>query len=123
MPQKQGTTDPIDVYVGARIREARTGAGVSQAQLGTSIGVTFQQIQKYERGANRISASMLLRVSKILDVPIKNFFPDAGVIDEDLNVQGLSGNERQLVKLFRAMSLSQQETLLAVAEHFHAKAR
>ena len=53
--------DPIDVAVGARIRNRRLWLGLSQTQLADALGVTFQQVQKYERGANRVSASMLVK--------------------------------------------------------------
>ncbi len=64
---------PVDVHVGARIRLRRTLLGMSQERLGDALGLTFQQVQKYERGANRVGASRLFDLSRILDVPI-NFF-------------------------------------------------
>jgi transcriptional regulator with XRE-family HTH domain len=67
---------PIDVHVGARVRLRRNMLGLSQEKLGDALGVTFQQVQKYERGANRIGASRLLDVARILDVPIGFFFDD-----------------------------------------------
>ncbi len=67
---------PIDVHVGSRVRLRRTLLGMSQTQLGEKLGITFQQIQKYERGVNRISASRLYRLSHILDVPVSFFFDD-----------------------------------------------
>lgn len=66
--------DPVDVAVGARVRLLRKVRGMSQQALAEAIGVTFQQIQKYERGANRVSASMLSRISEALDTPISEFF-------------------------------------------------
>ena len=71
-----GTPNPIDVHVGARVRLRRTLLGLSQEKLGEAVGLTFQQIQKYERGANRIGASRLFEFSRILDVPIAFFFDD-----------------------------------------------
>jgi len=68
----------IDVRVGARLRLRRTTLGMSQEQLGSAVGLTFQQIQKYERGANRIGASRLYEFSRILGVPISYFFSDLG---------------------------------------------
>ncbi|CAK0751329.1 Transcriptional regulator [Azospirillaceae bacterium] len=68
--------NPIDVYVGARLRLRRTLMGMSQEKLGEAIGVTFQQLQKYERGANRISASRLFNLSQALNVPVSFFFED-----------------------------------------------
>jgi len=68
--------DPIDVYVGSRVRLRRSLLGMSQEKLGTALGLTFQQIQKYERGANRIGSSRLYKLSRILDVPVAFFFED-----------------------------------------------
>ena len=67
---------PIDVHVGARVRVRRTLLGITQTNLGDAIGVTFQQVQKYERGANRISASRLFDLSRLFDVPVQFFFDD-----------------------------------------------
>lgn len=72
---------PVDVYVGQRIRAHRRHLRISQEALAEQIGVTFQQIQKYEKGSNRVSASKLFEISRILDVPIGFFFdglPGAG---------------------------------------------
>jgi transcriptional regulator with XRE-family HTH domain len=66
----------IDMHVGKRVRLRRTLLGMSQEQLGAELNITFQQVQKYERGANRISASHLWDISQILDVPISYFFDD-----------------------------------------------
>ncbi len=65
---------PIDVHAGARLRQRRTLLGMNQTKLGDAIGVTFQQVQKYENGANRISASRLFALSQLLDVPVEYFF-------------------------------------------------
>jgi transcriptional regulator with XRE-family HTH domain len=67
---------PIDVHVGSRIRLRRTLMGMSQERLGDSLGLTFQQVQKYERGVNRVGASRLYDLSRVLDVPISFFFDD-----------------------------------------------
>ena len=66
----------VDLHVGKRVRLRRTLLGMSQEQLGTELNITFQQVQKYERGANRVSASRLWDISQILDVPINYFFDD-----------------------------------------------
>lgn len=68
--------DPVDIHVGARVKLRRTLVGLSQMELGGAIGLTFQQVQKYERGTNRISASMLHRIAEALDVPVSFFFDD-----------------------------------------------
>ncbi len=71
-----GIPNPVDVHVGARLRQRRTLLGMNQTKLGSSIGLTFQQVQKYEKGTNRISASRLYALSGTLDVPIEYFFGD-----------------------------------------------
>lgn len=65
---------PVDVHVGGRVRLRRVFLGYSQEKLANALGLTFQQIQKYERGANRISASKLYELSRILSVPVTYFF-------------------------------------------------
>ena len=73
---KIDTPSPVDVHVGSRVRLRRTLLGMSQEKLGNAIGLTFQQVQKYERGANRIGASRLFDLSHVLDVPVSFFFED-----------------------------------------------
>lgn len=75
-PEDLGAPDPIDVNVGIRLRLRRTLLGLTQQQLGDAIGVTFQQVQKYERGTNRISASRLFDMACVLSVPVSFFFED-----------------------------------------------
>ena len=72
----RGFFNPVDVHVGKRVRQRRTLLGLSQTTLGEAIGLTFQQVQKYERGANRVSSSRLFDLGRILDVPISHFFED-----------------------------------------------
>jgi len=74
--RKLDKPNPIDVHVGSRVRLRRTLLGMSQEKLGDAIGLTFQQVQKYERGANRIGASRLYDLSRVLDVPVSFFFDD-----------------------------------------------
>ena len=68
--------DPVDIHVGSRVRLRRTLLGMSQEKLGSALGLTFQQIQKYERGTNRIGSSRLHQLSRVLDVPVSFFFDD-----------------------------------------------
>ena len=68
--------DPVDVHVGGRLRERRTLLGLSQGEIGARLGLSWQQIQKYERGTSRIGASRLYRLSKILGVSVTFFFED-----------------------------------------------
>jgi transcriptional regulator with XRE-family HTH domain len=71
-----GHPNPIDVHVGSRLRLRRTLLGLSQEALGEALGLTFQQIQKYERGANRIGASRLFDLARALEVPVEYFYDD-----------------------------------------------
>ncbi len=71
-----GIPNPVDVHVGARVRMRRTLLGMSQTTLGEAIGLTFQQMQKYEKGTNRISSSRLYDLARMLDVPIEFLFDD-----------------------------------------------
>lgn len=79
-----GKPNPIDVHVGMRVRLRRTLLGMSQEKLGDALGLTFQQVQKYERGANRIGASRLFDLSRVLEVPVAYFY-DA--MDDDVREQ------------------------------------
>jgi transcriptional regulator with XRE-family HTH domain len=74
--ESYGKPNPIDVHVGSRVRLRRTLLGMSQEKLGEAIGLTFQQVQKYERGANRIGSSRLFDLARVLDVPVSYFFED-----------------------------------------------
>jgi transcriptional regulator with XRE-family HTH domain len=75
-PERESRASPIDVHVGSRIRLRRTLLGLSQERLGDALGLTFQQVQKYERGINRVGASRLFDLARVLDVPISFFFDD-----------------------------------------------
>ena len=69
--------NPIDIHVGSRVRLRRMMLGMSQEKLGEHLGITFQQIQKYEKGTNRICASLLQNIARVLSVPVSFFFEDA----------------------------------------------
>jgi len=77
--------NPIDIHVGSRVRLRRMMIGMSQERLGEKLNLTFQQVQKYEKGANRIGASRLFTIASILDVPVQFFFEDMpGAVTESL---------------------------------------
>ena len=76
MRHPTGVPNPVDVHVGGRVRQRRILLGMSQTNLGDALGLTFQQVQKYERGTNRIGSSRLFDLSQILVVPIEYFFDD-----------------------------------------------
>ena len=106
--------DPVDVHVGKRFRERRLSLGMSQTALGDYLGLTFQQIQKYERGANRISASKLWAVSNLFEVPIEWFFEglgEAGKGPEDVMTRL---EARQLAKYYSACPASTRNHLRAL---------
>ncbi len=82
--------NPIDVHVGNRVRMRRMLVGMSQEKLGDALGLTFQQVQKYEKGANRVSASRLYQMASTLGVPIQFFFDDMPLATQDANSDGLA---------------------------------
>ncbi|MBO0903685.1 helix-turn-helix domain-containing protein [Jiella sonneratiae] len=77
MQESKKKPNPIDTHVGSRVRLRRTMLGMSQEKLGEALGITFQQVQKYEKGSNRIGASRLQHISDVLNVPVAYFFEDA----------------------------------------------
>ncbi len=84
--------DPVDVHVGGRLRMRRMLVGMSQEKLGESLGLTFQQVQKYEKGTNRIGASRLYKISQILSVPVNFFFDNIPSEENRQNHYGFSEN-------------------------------
>jgi transcriptional regulator with XRE-family HTH domain len=99
---------PVDVHVGKRLRLRRTILGLSQESLGNAIGVTFQQVQKYERGINRMGSSRLFEFSKLLNIPISYFFEEFTDGNASKAASGFAENKPQE---FEAEQLSSRETL------------
>ncbi|MGA8172888.1 MAG: helix-turn-helix transcriptional regulator [Methylocystis sp.] len=93
--------DPIDRHVGSRVRMQRVLMKMSQEKLGDALGLTFQQVQKYEKGTNRIGASRLQQISKTLNVPPSFFFEGAPTPDGEL-AQGFQEERSQFVVDFLA---------------------
>ena len=89
---------PVDIHVGHRVRVRRTLNGLSQTTLAEALGLTFQQLQKYESGANRVSASRLWAISNVLDVPIAWFF--AGIDDGEDRLEEIE-TKRETLELVR----------------------
>ncbi len=85
--------DPVDVSIGSRLRLRRLAMGLSQNTVAQSLGITFQQIQKYERGTNRIVASRLFRLSQVLQVPVQYFFQDLAQNGRSVTPEGESAGE------------------------------
>src|SRR5271156_593968 len=82
--------NPVDKHVGSRVRMRRMMLGMTQENLGNSLGLTFQQVQKYEKGTNRIGASRLQQISHILQVPVSFFFEGAPHVGTSPRVEGMS---------------------------------
>ncbi len=92
--KKKGHANSIDRHVGTQLRQRRALMGLSQERLAEQVGITFQQIQKYENGANRVSASRLYEFSKVLEIPVSFFFDNYGLSDNPPHAYGLSENEQ-----------------------------
>jgi transcriptional regulator with XRE-family HTH domain len=108
------TPNPIDIQVGARLRLRRNMLGLSQEKLGEAIGLTFQQVQKYERGANRIGASRLHELSRVLDVPVSFFFDDT----DPVRAPATGGVAEPPAEAFESDPLRKQETVELVRAYF-----
>ncbi len=104
---------PVDIHVGKRLRLRRTILGLSQEAIGNAIGVTFQQVQKYERGVNRMGSSRLYEFSKILSVPVSYFFdemeksattavPASGVSEDSPEFEHEKMSSRETLEMMRA---------------------
>jgi transcriptional regulator with XRE-family HTH domain len=101
------TPNPIDVLVGTRLRLRRNMLGLSQERLGEAIGLTFQQVQKYERGANRIGASRLHELSQVLNVPVSFFFDDT----DPVRAPAMGGFTEPSIETFGSDPLRKQEMI------------
>lgn len=94
---------PVDMHVGQRLRMRRTLLGMSQEMLAERLGISFQQLQKYEKGSNRLSASRLFELSRMLDVPVSYFFdelPSDGQVSTDAPADPIM--KRESLELVRA---------------------
>src|SRR3954447_11458063 len=112
---KMETPNPIDIRVGARLRLRRNMLGLSQEKLGEAIGLTFQQVQKYERGANRIGASRLHDLSRVLDVPVSFFFDDMDPVRAPA-IRG--GFAEPVAEAFDSDPLRRRETVELVSAYY-----
>ncbi|MDC1428524.1 helix-turn-helix transcriptional regulator, partial [Emcibacteraceae bacterium] len=110
----KSTPNPIDIYVGSRLRLRRALIGMSQEKLGNALEITFQQVQKYERGTNRISSSRLFQISRILDVSVSFFFDD---MDTEIikQTEGMAEINKQVLQVDK---LSRRETLEFVRAYY-----
>ncbi len=127
----KGTADLVDKHVGTQLRNRRSLLGLSQEKLADAVGVTFQQVQKYERGTNRVSASRLFSFSKILDVSIDYFY--AGLEEANIpktpNKLGMADNKQEAFDAAPTTNkdslpedlMSQKETIDLVRTYYSVK--
>ena len=107
--------NPVDIHVGKRVRLRRTLLGISQEKLGKAINLTFQQVQKYERGTNRIGSSRLYQLSQVLDIPVSYFFDDLPI---EITAKKSSGLGDVKVASFQGDPLVKRETLELVRAYY-----
>src|SRR5271168_813430 len=115
---KIDSPSPVDLHVGSRVRLRRTLLGMSQEKLGNAVGLTFQQIQKYERGANRIGASRLFDMSRVLDVPVQFFFDDMPVETIAEDYRPPSGSPEPNIATLDQDPMAKRETLELVRTYY-----
>ncbi len=118
---RTGKPNPIDIHVGSRVRLRRTLLGLSQEKLGEAIGLTFQQIQKYEHGANRVGSSRLYALSRVLDVPVAFFFEEMSSEISGKGAKGVPGLAEAPQVAFSADPLAKRETLELVRAYYRIK--
>ncbi len=115
--QRTRRVRPVDLHVGIRVRQRRVLLGMTQTDLADTKGLTFQQVQKYERGTNRISASRLYRLSQVFDVTVEYFFEDMPP-----DIAGISpANGRGMAKKtpsYEPDSMTKQETMRLVRYYY-----
>ncbi len=112
---------PVDVHVGSRVRLRRTMLGMSQVKLGAAIELTFQQVQKYERGANRIGASRLYQLGNVLDVPVSYFFDDMPPEIAQTGQRRPFGFSESEAAVYEVDTLAKRETLELVRAYYRIR--
>jgi transcriptional regulator with XRE-family HTH domain len=110
--------NPIDVIVGRNVRERRVAAGLSQEDLGAALGVSFQQIQKYEKGTNRISASRLVAIASVMRVPIATLFDGVAEEAKEIETRTLAEMQREhkVVDKYRLLPDDVQKAMCTLVE-------
>ena len=110
----RGKPNNVDIHVGNRVRQRRTLLGLSQEKLAGSLDLTFQQVQKYERGANRIGAGRLFQLARALEVPVTYFFEDL----DDEGVSAGNGVKDAAAGAYSNDPMNQRETLLLIRAYY-----
>ena len=122
LPTAKKSPRAMDRHVGNRVRMRRLMQGMSQQKLGQALGVTFQQVQKYEKGTNRVSCSRLYEISRILDVPVTYFFStsgDAGIevaVTEQFDVPELKDGFRLMTAFRQIQNHAVRKNVIALVE-------
>lgn len=111
MSMAHGTATEIDVQIGGIIRDRRAAVGMTQAELGKVIGVTFQQVQKYERGFNRVSAATLLKIANALQCSVADLYNDP-------DPNGRSHSERAILKLWAQLRQPERDAVVGMIREF-----
>ena len=122
-----GNPNPIDIYVGSRVRMYRTLKGLTQEALGEALGLTFQQIQKYEKGLNRIGASRLWDISQALGIPVAYFYEGISEETKKLSprniqasaIENLTLKAQEEKELLLENPLNRKETLELVRAYYN----
>lgn len=117
---KLETPHPIDKAIGAKICALRLARGYNQSDLGRALGLTFQQIQKYEKGTNRVSGSKLWQTARFLDVDVRELFPPADGVESDAQALasaelGADRSAHELVRHYQAMKPEARKSVLSIA--------
>ncbi len=115
-----GIPSPVDVHVGARLRVRRTLLGMTQTKLGDALGVSFQQMQKYEKGTNRIGSSRLYDLTRVLDVPIEFFFDDMPTVVA-ASSPAVGGNKTKKPPNYEPNPMAKRETMEFVRAYYKIK--
>lgn len=128
MTETPRTRDPIDIHVGQRLRMRRMMAGLSQEKLGNAIGVSFQMVQKYERGDCRVGASRLMKIAQALSVPVAFFFeslagtaPAAGLAEDKKSMDASVFQSKEtidLLKAYYALPEAMRKHVLGIVKSF-----
>ena len=116
-----GVPSPVDVHVGARVRVRRPLLGMTQTNLGDALGVSFQQMQKYENGANRISASRLFDLSRVFDVPIQFFFDDMPTAVAAISPANKKRGKAKKLPRYEPDPMHKRETLGLVRAYYNIR--
>ena len=118
---RPGIPNPIDIHIGARIRLQRTVLGMSQEQLGDALGLTFQQVQKYEQGTNRVGGSRIYDLSVILGVPVQFFFDDMPeAVEAQSPMKRAQVPVQNLVALELVHDPASKRISMELVRHFHS---